>query len=74
MEIEIQLVIINELGVFEGKKSMVTEEVYNNIINISKRFYSGNAGFDLTCDDSFIVFPPDIVQKSILRINKRIIE
>jgi hypothetical protein len=74
MEIEIQMVIINELGVFEGRKTIVSEEVYHNVINISKKFYNGNAGFDLTCEDNFIVFPPDIVQKSILRINKRIIE
>jgi hypothetical protein len=37
MEIEIQMVIINELGVFEGRKTIVSEEVYHNVINISKK-------------------------------------
>ncbi len=73
MEIEIQMIVINDLGEFKGKKAIVSEEVYHNIITISKKFYS-NGSFDLTCDDSFIVFPPEIVQKSILKITKRIIE
>jgi hypothetical protein len=34
-----------------------------------KRFY--NSGFELTLEDeSFVVFPPDIVQQSILKVVK----
>lgn len=65
------MIVINDLGEFKGRKTIVSEEVYHNIIIISKKFYNGS--FDLTCDDCFIVFPPEIVQKSILKITKRII-
>ena len=67
---EIQLVLVNSFGEFFGKKAIVTNEQYNNIVLISKSFYNGG-GFELTCEDeTFLIFPPEIVKKSILKINK----
>jgi hypothetical protein len=72
-KVEIQMSIINEFGEFIGRKAIISREDFSNVIKIAKGFYTSS--FDLTCEDgSFMVFPPDIVQKSILRIKKRIIE
>jgi hypothetical protein len=47
------------------------EENYQRVILISKDFYKSK-GFELTCeDDSFLVFPPDVVQRSILKISSK---
>jgi hypothetical protein len=67
--IEFQIVLENEYGQFFGKKAVVSYENYKEIINRTKTFYNG--GFELTCDDgTFIVFPPDVVRKSILKVVK----
>ncbi len=73
-KIEIQMTITNEFGEFSGRKFIVTKEDYESIIKVAKSFYT-NGSFDLTCEDnSFMVFAPEIVQRSILKIKKRIIE
>ena len=73
MDLEIQMVLINEFGEFVGRKVIINMEQYQGFLNLSKTFYT--AGFELTCEDgSFMIFPPDIVQKSILKIKKRVIE
>jgi hypothetical protein len=73
-KLEIQMVITNEFGEFSGRKFIVTKEDYESIIKVAKGFYT-NGSFDLTCEDgSFMVFAPEIVQKSILKIKKRIVE
>lgn len=66
---EIQIILLNEFGEFLGKKALVTQEQYQNILNMSKSFYS--RGFELTCEDgTFVVFPPEVVNKSILKVRK----
>jgi hypothetical protein len=73
-KVEMQMIIINEFGEFIGKKFIVSKEDYDNIIKIARQFYS-NGSFDLTCEDgNFMVFAPEIVQKSILKIKKTIVE
>lgn len=73
-KIEIQMIITNEFGEFTGRKFIVTKEDYESIIKVAKGFYT-NGSFDLTCEDgSFMVFAPEIVQKSILKIKKTILE
>ncbi len=68
------MTITNEFGEFSGRKFIVTKEDYESIIKVAKSFYT-NGSFDLTCEDnSFMVFAPEIVQRSILKIKKRIIE
>jgi hypothetical protein len=71
MNIEVQIIIKNEFGEFFGKKIIMDEENYQRVILISKDFYKSK-GFELTCeDDSFLVFPPDVVQRSILKISSK---
>lgn len=73
LKIEVQYIIINGYGEFKGEIMILNEEQYLNIIELSKTFY--NSGFELYCEDgSFVVFPPEIVRSSILKINRKIIE
>ena len=70
---EVQMVLKNKYGEFVGKKAHITEEQYNGLIKMSRTFYA-SGGFELTCeDDSYAIFPPNIVEESILIINKKII-
>ena len=72
--VEIQMILINEYGEFKGKKTILSIEDYNNFLSMSKAFHTAGS-FHLTCEDgTFMVFAPQIVQKSILKINNRIIE
>jgi hypothetical protein len=72
--VEIQMIIINEYGEFKGRKTILSVEDYNTFLTMCKTFHSAG-GFDLTCEDgTFMVFAPQIVQKSILKINNIIIE
>lgn len=73
IEIEIQYILINEYGEFSGEIMIVNEEQCETIIQLSKNFYEG--GFELNCDDgSFVVFPPEVVRRSILKINRKKVE
>lgn len=68
------MIIINEYGEFKGRSTILSAEDYNTFLTMCKSFHSAG-GFDLTCEDgTFMVFAPQIVQKSILKINNRIIE
>lgn len=70
---EVQLVLKNKFGEFVGNKVYLEHEHYENLIKMSKTFYS-SGGFELTCENgSYVVFPPEIVRESILIINKKII-
>lgn len=72
--VEIQMILINEYGEFKGRKTILSVEDYNTFLTMCKTFHSAG-GFDLTCEDgTFMVFAPQIVQKSILKINNIIIE
>ena len=70
---QVQLVLINKFGEFKGKPADIDEEKYDNLIKMSRTFYA-SGGFELTFeDDSYALFPPNIVEESILIINKKII-
>lgn len=70
---EIQVIIENRFGQFRGRKVVVDNEQLIKIKENSKSFYQ--SGFELTCDDgSFIVFPPEIVKESMLKIDIKKIE
>ena len=63
----VQLEIINEFGVFEGEVMNLTKEQYITIKEMSKNFYE--TGFEMSTEDNgFIIIPPEIVRKSILKI------
>jgi hypothetical protein len=70
---QVQLVLINKFGEFKGKSAQISEETLESLIKMSKTFYT-SGGFELTCEDeSYVIFPPNIVEESILIINKKII-
>jgi len=65
---KIQIQIINEYGVFSGEVLSVTDIQYSNIVDMSKNFHE--SGFEMTTEDGgFIIIPPDLVKRSILKIN-----
>jgi hypothetical protein len=68
--LEIQLILINQYGEFRGRVVHLTNEDYVKLQEMSKSFYMG--GFELTLEDgSFMVFSPEIVKNSILKIEKK---
>lgn len=68
---EIQIIIKNRFGEFKGRKVIVDDQNLNKIKESSKLFYQ-SAGFELTCEDgSFVVFPPEIVRESMLKIDTK---
>ena len=70
---QVQLVLINKFGEFRGRPAEIDEETLEGLIEMSKTFYTAG-GFELTCeDDKYAIFPPNIVEESILIINKKII-
>lgn len=67
---EIQLILTNKFGEFKGRKAELSEEHYRKLTEMVKTFYV-NGGFELTLeDDSFVVFPPEVVKESILKLVK----
>jgi hypothetical protein len=63
----IRIDIFVDTNVFYGQNLHVTEEQYKNIIEMSKSFYE--SGFEMTLEDgSFIIIPPELTKKSILKI------
>lgn len=68
----VQIILRNDFGDFLGKKAKISQKQYNDLIDMSRKFHLG--GFELSLeDDTFMVFPPDIVKKSILIIKKEVI-
>jgi hypothetical protein len=73
MEIEVQMVLINQYGEYRGEIMIVNEEQCQKMIELSKEFY--NSGFELFCEDgSFMVFPPEVVRYSVLKIERKAVE
>jgi hypothetical protein len=67
-EYQIQIEVENSFGKFKSGKSLLSQENYKKLIDMSKTFYLAG-GFELTSEDNtYIVFPPDVVKKSILKI------
>lgn len=74
MKYEVQIEIENSFGKFKSGKSSLSKENYDQLINMSKKFYI-TGGFELECEDgTFIIFPPEIVKNSILKIYANRIE
>jgi hypothetical protein len=61
--------IKNDIGDFSSERMIVTEEQYLSLIEISKKFYDVESGFEMWLEDGFMVVPPQITKKSILIIN-----
>ena len=66
----IQLILTNKLGEFKGRKADITEENYQKLVEMVRTFYI-SGGFELTLEDeTFVVFPPEVVKESILQLVK----
>lgn len=66
---KIQLILICDYGEFKGEIIEVDNEQLENIINLSKTYY--NSGFEMTLENgSWIIVSPEIIKKSILKIEK----
>lgn len=64
---KIQIVITNDFGVFKGEVVEVTEQQHDKVIEMSKDYYM--TGFEMNCEDgSFVIIPPEIIKKSIYKI------
>jgi hypothetical protein len=64
---KIQIILLNDQGEFYGEVLDVNQEQYKNIITMSKNFYE--TGFEMSDEEGgFLIFPPEIVKKSILKI------
>jgi hypothetical protein len=69
-KLRIQLILINSFGEFVGKPADVSEQNYKGLLEMIKKFYI-TGGFELTLEDgTFVVFPPQITEKSILKVVK----
>ncbi len=68
--VTIKLVLVNTYGEFVGRKAELSLENYNDLLAMVKTFYM-NDGFELTLEDgTFVVFSPEIVKQSILKVVK----
>ncbi len=68
--VTIKLVLVNTYGEFVGRKAELSVENYNDLLAMVKTFYM-NDGFELTLEDgTFVVFSPEIVKQSILKVVK----
>jgi len=65
----IQMVLKNELGEFESEKMIVDSTQYKGMVEVSKKFYLSETGFEMWMESGFMVVPPEITKKSILLIN-----
>ena len=66
---KIQLVLYTDFGQFTGEIFEVNEEQYQNIVNLSKNYYE--TWFEMTLQDGgFAIFSPEMIKKSILKIDR----
>ncbi len=66
----VQISITNQFGDFLGKKVNLSESQYQKLVEMVRNFYS-NGGFELTLEnEDFVVFPPEIVKNSFIKIIK----
>ena len=70
MFFNIRMKVINDLGTFESEIIEVPEERYSELILLSKTFWIAESSFSLTTEKGEIIFPPEILSRSILVIEK----
>jgi len=71
---EVQLILKCELGDYEGETFVIKEESFEKVLEKSRTYYSKN-GFELKLKDGdYVIFSPEIVQKSVLIIRNKKIE
>lgn len=65
----IQMNIKNELGDFYSEKMQVTSDQYMELVEVSKKFYIEEAGFEMWLENGFMVMSSDMARRSVLSIN-----
>lgn len=70
MFLNIRMKIINQFGIFESDIIEVPEDRYTELILLSKTFWITDSSFSLTTERGEIFFPPEVLSKSILVIEK----
>jgi hypothetical protein len=65
---KIKMVVKNEIGEFHSEDMDISQDQYQEIIEMSKSFYTEDKGFEMWTNDGFIVIPPEVTKKSILMI------
>jgi hypothetical protein len=64
---KIQIVLITEFGTFYGEILTVDIDQYRGLLNHSKKFYE--SGFEMELEEGgYVIFPPEIVKKSVLKV------
>jgi len=63
------MVLKNDLGEFVSEKMTVDSTQYKGMVEISKKFYLSENGFEMWMENGFMVVPPEISRRSILLIN-----
>lgn len=65
---KVRIILISKYGEYIGKQVNVDLNGLNKIKNMSMGFYN-SGGFELDCEDgSFVVFPPEIVKDSVVKL------
>ena len=67
---KVQFNLITEFGDWNSNLIDINDiSEYNNIVELSRKYYE--TGFEMETEDgSFIIFTPELVKKSVLRIIK----
>ena len=68
--VSIKMKVVNKFGTFESSIIDMDDEIYPEFVEVSKLFWITDTSFNLDTDDGVIVFPPEIIRKSILIIIK----
>ena len=62
--------IVNTLGTYQSEMMEVSEEQFSELVEMSKVFWITDTSFSMWTDNGAVIFPPEIVSKSILIIEK----
>jgi hypothetical protein len=62
--------VVNSLGTYKSEMMEVTEGQFSELVEMSKLFWITDTSFSIWTDNGAVIFPPDIVSKSILIIEK----
>ena len=71
LNVKVRLKLINSLGTFTSTEIMeISEKNYLSLLEVSKSFWNTETSFSMWEGNRNIIFPPKILKKSILIIEK----
>jgi hypothetical protein len=71
--VKIQIEIFTTFGNFKSKEIILELSKIDEFQNMSREYYKTGLELDLE-DDSFIIFPPEVIKNSIFKINKTYVQ